>query len=96
MLCTIAPSPVHELNRAIAIAIARRDGPEAGLALFSAIESEQLETDYYLWHAARAEFAKLTGDVPTAREALERAWQLAPTRFEKEVICRKLDGLPLG
>lgn len=91
LLCTIAPSPVHELNRAIAIA--RRDGPEAGLTLFSQIESEKLEKDYYLWHAARAEFARLTGDISTARESLQRARELAPTRSEKEVISRKLDGL---
>lgn len=92
LLCRLAPSPVHELNRAIAIG--RRDGAEAGMAAFSAIDSGRLSTDYYLWQATRAELAKETGDVETAREALKLAWELAPTTAEKELICRKLDQLP--
>ena len=94
LLCQLAPSPVHELNRAIAIG--HRDGAVAGLAAFEAIESEKLENDYYLWHATRGELARETGDLATARAALKQAWQLAPTRQEKELICRKLDRLGEG
>jgi len=92
LLCKLAPSPVHELNRAIAIG--HRDGAEAGLAAFSAIESDSLASDYYLWHATHAELTRLTGDYATAKTALQRAWKLAPTQVEKELICRKLDQLP--
>ncbi len=91
LLCTIEPTPVHQLSRAIAIG--RRDGPEAGLTAFSAIESDQLAKDYYLWHATKAELTRLTGDVDSSRAALQRAWELAPTRAERELICRKLDEL---
>ena len=91
LLCSLAPSPVHSLNRAIAIGY--RDGPEAGLRAFSAIEADSRAQDYYLWHATRAELSRQTGDIDTARTALNEAWKLAPTQAEKELICRKLDGL---
>lgn len=89
LLCQIEPSPVHALNRAIAIGY--RDGPDAGLAAFSAIESSAFGQDYYLWHATHAHFAKRTGDPEAARAALQTAWKLAPTNAEKELISRKLD-----
>ncbi len=89
LLCQIEPSPVHKLNRAIAIG--HRDGAEAGLAAFAAIESSELAQDYYLWHATHAHLAKQTGDIEAARTALETAWKLAPTNAEKELISRKLD-----
>ena len=90
LLCSLTPSPVHELNRAIAIGHHR--GPEEGLRALEAIESRALERDY-LWHATRAELARQVDDLDTAREALEQAWQLAPTNAEKELICRKMDAL---
>ncbi len=92
LLCRLEPSPVHELNRAIAVG--HLAGPDAGLQAFSLIKSESLERDYYLWHAARADLARQMGDIDDAREALQRAWDLAPTNAEKELICRKLDRLP--
>ncbi len=91
LLGRLAPSPVHELSRAIAIGY--RDGPEAGMKAFSAIESDTPAKDYYLWHATHAELARQTGDTETARAALDRAWGLAPTHAEKELISRKLDAL---
>jgi RNA polymerase sigma-70 factor (ECF subfamily) len=94
LLCSLAPSPVHELNRAIAIG--RRDGSEAGLEAFSAIKSDTLTKEYYLWHATRAELTRQTGDIATAKAALEEAWKLAPTNAEKELIRRKLDSLMAG
>ncbi|MEL6110446.1 MAG: sigma-70 family RNA polymerase sigma factor [Planctomycetota bacterium] len=94
LLCRIDGSPVHQLNRAIAIGY--RDGPEAGMAAFSAIDSSALSKDYYLWHATHADLAKQLGDETAARRSLHQAWQLAPTRAEKELISRKLDQLPDG
>lgn len=91
LLCRLEPSPVHELNRAIAVG--HHAGPEAGLQAFEAIQSESLEEDYYLWHATRADLARQMGEIESARAALRLAWKLAPTNAEKELICRKLDGL---
>ncbi len=91
LLERLAPSPVHALSRAIAIGY--RDGPQAGMGAFSAIESESLAKDYYLWHATHAELARQTGDIAKARKALDRAWELAPTHAEKELISRKLDAM---
>lgn len=93
-LCRLSPSPVHELNRAISLGY--RDGPEEGLRALSAIQSDALSEDYYLWHATRAELARQTGDVKTAKESLQQAWKLAPTNAEKELICRKLDAVTSG
>ena len=91
LLCVLAPSPVHQLNRAIAIG--RRDGPQAGLDAFSSIDQNAFSVDYYLWHAARGELCRQTGDLDTARISLQTAWKLAPTNSEKELISRKLDAL---
>ena len=91
LLCKLAPSPVHELNRAIAIGY--RDGPEAGLRAFSSIEAGALAKDYYLWHAAHAELSRQAGHLAVALESFQKAWELAPTKAEKELICRKMDNL---
>ena len=91
LLCRIEPSPVHQLNRAIAIG--HRDGPAAGMAAFNAVEPGALAKDYYLWHATHADLAKQLGDFDSARTSLQTAWQLAPTNAEKELISRKLDML---
>ncbi len=91
LLCQIEPSPVHQLNRAIAIG--HRDGPKAGLAAFESIEPGSLANDYYLWHATHADLARQTGDLESARNSLQTAWQLAPTNAERELISRKIDQL---
>ncbi|MEZ6096122.1 MAG: sigma-70 family RNA polymerase sigma factor [Pirellulaceae bacterium] len=91
LLCRLAPSPIHDLNRAIAIG--HHHGPDAGTKALSQIESDRLERDYYLWHAARADLAAQTKNFNFARQALEQARDLAPTNAEKELICRKLDAL---
>jgi predicted RNA polymerase sigma factor len=56
----------------------------AQMTASSAIDSERLESDYYLWHATHADLARQTGDFATARTALEQAWKLAPPRVEKD------------
>lgn len=91
LLCAIMPSPIHALNRAIAIG--RRDGATAGLEAFEAIDGGSQMEAYYLWHATKAELLRQTGDLKAAKVALQIAWNLAPTNAEKELICRKRDQL---
>jgi RNA polymerase sigma-70 factor (ECF subfamily) len=73
-------SPVIELNRAVAIAM--RDGPEAGLAAIDSILDRGELKDYRLTHASRAEFCRRLGRMKEARAAYEKA--LALTRLEPE------------
>ena len=74
------PSPVVELNRAVAVAM--RDGPAAGLTLIDAILARGDLADYHLAHAARADLCRRLGRTADARAAYERA--LALTRQEPE------------
>ena len=91
LLCKLAPSPIHELNRAIAIG--HHAGAAAGLVAFESLAPNSFPDNYYLWHATRAELCRQTGDFETARTSLQHAWQHAPTNAEKELIVRKLDNL---
>ncbi|HTH46073.1 MAG TPA: RNA polymerase sigma factor [Candidatus Limnocylindria bacterium] len=79
-LMQAAPSPIVELNRAVAVAM--RDGAEAGLALIDAIIARGDLTDYHLAHSARADLYRRLGRSTEARSAYERA--LALTRLEPE------------
>jgi RNA polymerase sigma-70 factor, ECF subfamily len=91
VLSRIAPSPVVELNRAVAIAL--RDGPEAGLALIDAIlERGELE-DYHLAHAARADLYRRLKRKTEARAAYEKALGLAKQEPEKRFLERRLEEL---
>jgi RNA polymerase sigma-70 factor (ECF subfamily) len=74
------PSPVIELNRAVAVAM--RDGADAGLALVDAILARGDLVDYRLAHAARADLCRRLGKTADARASYERA--LALTRLEPE------------
>jgi RNA polymerase sigma-70 factor (ECF subfamily) len=76
VLARVEPSPVIELNRAVAVAM--RDGPEAGLALIDAILAGGELADYRLAHAARADLCRRLGKTAEARVSYERA--LALTR----------------
>jgi len=80
VLLRALPSPVIELNRAVAVA--KRDGPLAGLSLIEGILQRGELQDYHLAHSARAEFCRQLGRVDEAREAYQRA--LALTRQEPE------------
>ncbi len=80
VLLRVLPSPVIELNRAVAVA--KRDGPGAGLSLIEGILQRGELQDYHLAHSARAEFCRQLGRVAEAREAYLRA--LALTRQEPE------------
>jgi RNA polymerase sigma-70 factor (ECF subfamily) len=69
-LCSIAPSPVAALNRAVAIAYAQ--GPQAGATALDALPTEELES-YHLYHVARADTHRRLGNITAARAAYERA-----------------------
>ena len=82
------PSPVIELNRAVAVAM--RDGPAAGLALIDAILDRGELRDYRLAHAARAELCRRLGRTADARASYERALALARQEPERRFLERRL------
>jgi len=86
------PSPVVELNRAVAVAM--RDGPEAGLALIDAILARGELADYHLAHAARADMCRRLGRTADARAAYERALALTRQEPERRFLERRLGDLP--
>jgi len=79
-LARTGPSPIVELNRAVAVAM--RDGPEAGLALIDAIFARGDLVDYHLAHSARADLCRRLGRSVEARSSYKSA--LALTRLEPE------------
>jgi len=85
-------SPVIELNRAVAVAM--RDGPEAGLVLIDAILDRGHLLDYRLAHAARAELCRRLGRTAEARASFERALALARQEPERRFLERRLAELP--
>jgi len=84
-------SPVVELNRAVAIAM--RDGPQAGLPLIEAILARGELLDYHLAHAARADLCRRLGKKDQARSAYERALALARQEPERRFLKRRLGEL---
>ncbi|GGF36980.1 DNA-directed RNA polymerase sigma-70 factor [Youhaiella tibetensis] len=88
LLMRVAPSPVVALNRAVAIAM--RDGPEAGLRLVEdLIETGEL-SGYHLAHAARADLCRRLGRPGEARDAYRRALDLARQEPERRFLARRL------
>jgi RNA polymerase sigma-70 factor (ECF subfamily) len=88
VLLRVEPSPVVELNRAVAVAM--RDGPEAGLAVIDAILDRGDLDDYHLAHAARADLCRRLGRVSQARASYERAIALARQAPERQFLERRL------
>jgi RNA polymerase sigma-70 factor (ECF subfamily) len=82
------PSPVIELNRAVAVAM--RDGPAAGLALVEAILARGDLHDYHLAHAVRADMYRRLGRAAEARDAYERALGLTQQEPERRFLERRL------
>ena len=83
-LAAIAPSPVVELNRAVAISMAR--GPAAGLALVDALTSEPLLANYHLLPRVRGDLLKKLGRLKEARGEFERAASLTRNARERELL----------
>jgi RNA polymerase sigma-70 factor, ECF subfamily len=86
------PSPVVELNRAVAVAM--RDGPLAGLALIDAILARGDLADYHLAHSARAELCRRAGRPAEARTSYMRALALTRNEPERRFLERRLGELP--
>jgi RNA polymerase sigma-70 factor (ECF subfamily) len=82
------PSPVVELNRAVALAM--RDGPAAGLAEVDAILGRGDLADYHLAHSARADLCRRLGDRIEARKSYRKALELARQASERRFLERRL------
>lgn len=83
-----APSPVVELNRAAAVAMA--DGPDAGLALLERLEAGGALDGYYLFHAARADLLRRAGRLALAADSYRRALELAENQPARSFLSRRL------
>jgi RNA polymerase sigma factor (sigma-70 family) len=81
-------SPLHALNRAIAIAQWR--GPRAGLDVLRAMTPPAWLARYYLWDATLGELERRAGNIEAARRHLQRALDAAPHPAERELIRRRL------
>lgn len=90
-LAQIQPSPVVHLNRAVAIAM--RDGPEAGLKHIDAILEHGELANYYLAHAARADMYRRLGRTAEARASYEKALALTQQEPERQFLARRLEEL---
>jgi RNA polymerase sigma-70 factor, ECF subfamily len=90
-LVRIQPSPVVQLNRAVAIAM--RDGPEAGLAQIDAVLEQGELANYYLAHSARADMYRRLGRPAEARSAYEKALALTQQEPERQFLARRLEEL---
>jgi RNA polymerase sigma-70 factor (ECF subfamily) len=90
-LLRMDPSPVVALNRAVAVAM--RDGPEAGLALIDAILARGELADYHLAHAARADLCRRLGRAADARAAYQQALALTWQEPERRFLERRLAAL---
>jgi len=88
VLLHVEPTPVVELNRAVAVAM--RDGPERGLALVDALLARGELRGYHLAHAARADLLRRLGRAAEAREAYARALALARQGPERRFLERRL------
>src|SRR5581483_7275705 len=92
LLARVEPSPVVELNRAVAVAM--RDGPAAGLALVDAILARGELLEDHLAYSARADLCRRLGRTAEARAAYERALALARQEPERRFLARRLRELP--
>jgi len=94
LLARADPSPVIELNRAVAVSM--RDGPSSGLALVDAILARgQLDT-YHLAHATRADLLRRLGRTPDARASYQRALELTRQEPQRRFLRQRLNELAHG
>jgi RNA polymerase sigma factor (sigma-70 family) len=83
-LAQVTPSPIVELNRAVAVSMA--SGPAAGLALVDALTSEPTLANYHLLPSVRGDFLRKLGRFEEARVELERAASLTRNARERELL----------
>ena len=86
-LAQVTPSPVVELNRAVAVGMA--SGPAAGLELANALTSEPSLRNYHLLPSVRADFLKKLGRLDEARGEFERAAGLTRNARERELLLER-------
>jgi len=91
VLARTDPSPVVELNRAVAVAM--RDSPGAGLKLIEAILARGVLVDYHLAHSARADLYRRLGKTAEARFAYEKALALTQQEPERRFLAKRLQEL---
>ena len=87
-LLRIQPSPVVELNRAVAIAMC--EGMEQGLRLIDDLLAREQLSHYHLAHSARADMCRRLGRIPEARASYEKALALAPQDPDRRFLARRL------
>jgi RNA polymerase sigma-70 factor (ECF subfamily) len=87
-LLRIQPSPVVQLNRAVAIAMC--DGPEAGLAHIDAVLERGELANYYLAHSARADMCRRLGRTSEARASYEKALALTQQEPERQFLQERI------
>jgi RNA polymerase sigma-70 factor, ECF subfamily len=87
-LVQIHPSPVAQLNRAVAIAMC--DGPEAGLTQINAVLEHGELADYYLAHSARADMYRRLGRTAEARASYEKALALTQQEPERQFLQERI------
>jgi RNA polymerase sigma-70 factor, ECF subfamily len=90
-LVRIQPSPVVQLNRAVAIAMC--EGPEAGLTHIDAVLEHGELANYYLAHSARADMYRRLGRTAEARASYEKALALTQQEPERRFLARRLEEL---
>jgi len=93
LLLTASPSPVVELNRAVALAM--RDNAGTGLERIDSILNRGELTEYHLAHAARADLCRRMGNFPEARMAYEKALSLTQQDPERRFLQKRLKELDL-
>ncbi|HET6266841.1 MAG TPA: RNA polymerase sigma factor [Acidobacteriota bacterium] len=92
LLSRMEPSPVIELNQAVAIAM--RDGPLAGLQRIDAILERGELVDYHLAHSARADLCRRLGRFQEARASYQKALSLTQQQPERNFLQKRLAELP--
>jgi RNA polymerase sigma-70 factor (ECF subfamily) len=92
LLLRLTPSPIVALNRTVAVAM--RDGPEAGLAQLDPLLAEGELDGYQLAHAARADFCRRLGRNGEARDAYRRAIKLTAQGPARRFLEKRLAALP--
>ena len=90
-LLRIQPSPVVELNRAVAVAMS--EGPEQGLRLIDDLLTHERLTHYHLAHSARADLCRRLGRIPEARTSYEKALALASQEPDRRFLAGRLEEL---
>ena len=90
-LLSIHPSPVVELNRAVAVAMC--EGPEQGLRLIDDLLARENLSRYHLAHSARADLCRRLGRIPEARDSYKKALALASQEPDRRFLTRRLEEL---